>query len=125
MSTKKEEAPLASAQSSMLTPAEWAGRKGLIGKIDPLRPDEPPNKHWTYAAADALHGWTADAHDYQGEHQALRLSESDFDAALVAAAGYPAVPAHEAACGRKFKDRAKPVTDPHTKTKLQAVKTNG
>lgn len=126
MSTKKEEAPPASPQSPDLqTPAEWASRKGLVGQLDPVRPWEPPHKQPAYAAADACHGWTQDAYDYQGEHQALRMSEADFDAAIIAAGKYPATPAHAAACGRNFKDRAKPVTDPHTKTVLKAVTTNG
>lgn len=117
-----------------LTPAEWAARKGLVGAIDPVRSWEPPHKQALYAAAEALHGWLQDAHDYQAEGQELRMSEADFDAAIVAAGKYPAAPAHGPACGRNFKDRAKPVCDPHTKAVLaegktvhapKAVKTDG
>jgi hypothetical protein len=140
MGTKKpedENTPTAtSSAAELLTPLEWAQRKELVGRLDPLRPWEPPHKKPSYAAADTLHGWTQDAYDYQAEDQLLKLSEADFDAALVAAGKYPAAPAHAAACGRNFKQRAEPVRHPTTKAvlaegktvhapNLKAVKTDG
>jgi hypothetical protein len=124
MTTKDEKAASAS-KAEMLTPVAWAERKGLIGMLDPVRPWEPPYKKPGYAAAEALHGWLQDAHDFQGEHQELKISEADFEAAIVAGGKYPAMPAHGPACGRLFKDRAQPAVDPRTKRTIEAVKSNG
>lgn len=123
MAKNEDKIAPAAVSTELLTPEEWGFRKDMIGKPDPIRPYEPPPKKAEYAAADALHGWTADAHDYQSEDQKLRISEGDFDKALEAAGMYPAVPAHEPACGRKFKDRAKPVVHPVTGATLAAGKT--
>lgn len=128
-------APAAPA-GELLTPLEWAIKKGLQGEIDKQHPWRPIKVDPIYAAAQALHGWLEDAHHYQTEGQELRLAEVDFDKALEAAGKYPAVPAHGPACGRLHKDRAQPVRDPHTKAilaegktvhapKIQAVKSNG
>ncbi|HEV8246076.1 MAG TPA: hypothetical protein VGP93_09925 [Polyangiaceae bacterium] len=122
MAKKNEDDGAPSPGGELLTPAGWAERKGLAAKPDPSRPWESPQKSAMYAAAEVLHGWAQDAHDYQGAHQELVISEADFTAALIAAGKYPAAPAHEPACGRKFKDRAKPVVDPHTKTVLTETK---
>lgn len=80
-----------------LTPHEWAERKGHIEHADPARPWRSPNIEYRYAAADALYGWSRHAYHYQAEHDRFLIAESDYDAALEAAAQYPAKPPHRAA----------------------------
>lgn len=88
-----EQPPAAEAKGpELLTPNEWARRKGLL--VDDAR--EPFAKGF-HASAEQLYGWAWHAHNYQAPGQEFRLTEADYDAALVAAGEFPAKPAHEAA----------------------------
>lgn len=125
-------APAAPAEAKpeapeLLTPHEWGERLGLAQKADSARPWIESHADWRFAAADRLHGWTEHAHNYQAPTEALRLTEFDFNAALVAAGRYPAHPAHGPACGKGFEDRALTAEQLEAKAKAaQAeVKTNG
>lgn len=111
----------ANPSADKLTPLEWAERNGMLGKADPRFPQIAPSVSAAYAAADALHGWAHDAHNYQAPGQQLKLTEADFNAALEAGLAYPAKPAHGPACGRGFEGRAKPVTDSHTNAVLSGA----
>ena len=90
--------PEAAAVPDLLTPTEWAQRKGLL--VDNGR--EPPFATGFHAEAEQLHGWAWHAHNYQLPEQAFRLSEADYDAALVAASMFPAKPAHAAAIATHY-----------------------
>lgn len=103
-----------------LTPREWAQKLGHITAKRLNTPDVVEPTHPFYAAADALHGWTADAHHNQGA-KAFKLTQADYLAALKAAAEYPCVPAHGAAitpsCPIKhegFKPRKRAKRKPNT-----------
>lgn len=96
-------APQPAAQQ-LLTPLEWAKRKKLITPRNPRFPQSVEVAHWQHSTAAQLHGWTEDAHHYQGA-QALRLSERDYDAALEAAAKFPTVPPHGPALSRVVAER--------------------
>jgi hypothetical protein len=91
------------AAAELLTPNEWARRKGLI--VDDAR--EPFAKGF-HAEAEQLHGWAWHAHNYQAAEQAFRLAEADYDAALVAASEFPAKPAHKAALAPHYPEPVVP-----------------
>jgi hypothetical protein len=111
MTAKNQET---AAVADKLTPAQWAERKGIAPKSDAARPwIEPVAKSTKECsngihlhAADALHGWSNHAYNFQAESDALLLTEAEFDAALVAAAGYPACNAHLPAVAPKAPFRA-------------------
>ena len=88
---EKGDAPKGADAELRLSPDEWAPRKGMI--VTPRFGEAAP--HWKHACADVLYGWTLHRHHYADKP--LLLSESDYVAALDAAAEYPATPAHEAA----------------------------
>jgi len=91
----------------LLTPLEWRDKLGLVRRGDRRLPQRVDVPDWRHQAADTLHGWSDDAHHFQGD-KALKLSESDYRKALEAAAKYPTVPPHMQALSRlkteKFKD---------------------
>jgi hypothetical protein len=97
-----------------LTPTQWAERKGIAPVADPARPwIEPVAKSTKECAngihlhaADALHGWSNHAYNFQAEADALLLTEAEFEGALKAAAGYPACNAHLPAVALKAPFRA-------------------
>lgn len=99
MTAKNQES---AAAAERLTPAQWAERKGIAPKADTARPWLEPIAKSSQAspngihlhAADVLHGWSNHAYNYQSEADALLMTEEVFDAALAAAAGYPACNAH-------------------------------
>lgn len=84
------------------TPREWALAKGHFiarraaimpqGAIQ-IGPGSRDRVFAPYAAAAELHGWNESEHHYQGD-SAFRVSERDYDDALVAASAFPAVAAH-------------------------------
>lgn len=95
---KPDEKDPAAAPEERLTPAGWAERKSIAAKADPAKPwIEPVSSDFRYHPADVLHGWSHHAYNYQAPADELLLTEADFDAALTAAAAYPATPAHAAA----------------------------
>lgn len=81
-----------------LTPEQWAEKLGHVKKASPFTPQLSTHPSWQHAAADSLHGWSQHAHHYQAEP--LLLTQSDYQAALDAAAEYPNKPAHAAAFGK-------------------------
>ena len=66
-------------------PEEWATELGHVLPGPTRRGPESPESYFDtdHAVASALHGWALDAHHYQGDR--LRLSRSDYEAALKAA----------------------------------------
>lgn len=94
----------ATASGERKTPVEWAEAKGLLTRRDPRLPQQVDVFDPRHAAAAQLHGWTADAHHYQGD-QALRLSEEDYDAAIDAAGKFPCCAPHKPALSRTVGDR--------------------
>ncbi len=91
-----------SPAGELKTPREWAIAKGHLLLANPVNlpagairigPAATDRTFPPYVAADVLHGWSESAHHAQGE-KAFKLSEADYDAALVAAAAYPAVAPH-------------------------------
>lgn len=110
-----------------LTPHAWGEKLGLREKADPARPWIESHSDWRFAAADKLHGWTDHAHHWQGPGQELLLTEDDFRSALQAGADYPAKPAHAAACGKGFEDRAltKEQLEAKAKAEKAEVSSNG
>ncbi len=108
LSPPAEAAPAPAAEPPVvekLTPAQWAERKGIAPKVNPLMPFIEPVAKSTkdcplgihLHAADVLHGWSHHAYQYQAEADAFLIEEKDFDEALKAAAAYPELPAHAAA----------------------------
>ena len=87
MAKKQDTSP--SVASATATPLEWAEKLGHFR--NGLAWD------WRYAAADQLHGWGRSAHHFQGEGRKLKLTQDDYEAALKAAAKFPAVGPHQAA----------------------------
>jgi hypothetical protein len=94
------------ADIERLTPLAWAERKGHVGHQDPTKPWAEPAPDWRFAAADALHGWSAQAYHYQAEAAEFLISEADYDAALEAGAGYPATPPHAPAIAESCPHKA-------------------
>lgn len=88
-----------------LTPTEWARRKGLLVE-GPLVPE--PHAKGFHAAAEQLHGWAWHAQNYQAPEQAFKLTEADYDAALVAAGEFPRKPAHKAALATNYPEPVVP-----------------
>lgn len=88
--------PPEAASPELLTPCEWARRKGLLVE------GNEPHATGFHASAEQLHGWAWHAQNYQAPKDAFRLTESDYDAALVAASQFLAKPAHEAALAPHF-----------------------
>lgn len=91
------------------TPRHWAQFKGHEAS-PPKFSWQLPVRNATYAAAAALHGWDAHEHHFQAPGSELLISEADYDAAILAGADYPAVPAHGPALspiakGRDLKGR--------------------
>lgn len=97
--------PETPASPELLTPNEWALRKGLL--VDDGREVFAKGFH---AEAEQLYGWKWHAHNFQAPEQAFRLTEADYDAALEAAGQFPAKPAHEPAVVPHF---PKPVVPEH------------
>lgn len=87
-----DQPPAASAE--VLTPDEWARRKGLLVERTEKTPWVEPHAKGFHDEAGTLHGWKRHAYSEQDPAKAFRLSEQDYDAALKAAAEYPAAPAH-------------------------------
>ncbi len=85
------------ATAELLTPEQWGERKGNVVVTTAERPWVEPHRKGFHAEAAQLHGWDAYAYNQQDPTKAFRLSESDYDAALAAAAEFPACPAHTAA----------------------------
>ena len=86
----------------MLTPQQWAEKLGQVKIASPFTPQLRTHMSWQHAAADSLHGWTQHAHHFQGEP--LLLCQSDYQAALDAAAEYPNKPAHLPALSKLKKE---------------------
>jgi hypothetical protein len=100
----------ARAEAEKLTPHQWADRKGHGPKQDAFE----PVPDWQFAAADVLHGWSAQAYAYQAEGEEFRITEDDYVAALDAAAQYPAKPAHAPAITPACTHRAQLLTEAAT-----------
>jgi hypothetical protein len=77
------------------TPVDWAQKLGHYHEAPPHMPQLRSRYDWQHAAADKLHGWSQQSYHYQNEP--FLLSQADYEAALAAAAEYPAMAAHEAA----------------------------
>lgn len=92
-----EVAPPAAAGAELLTPEQWGERKGNVVVTTPERPWVEPHSKNFHDEAATLHGWKSHAYDEQNPTKAFHLSEADYDAALAAAAEFPACPAHAAA----------------------------
>jgi hypothetical protein len=92
-----EQPPAAPADPEMLTPNEWAHRKGLLYANGPTQPWVESHAAGFHSEADVLHGWSRYAAAYQAPADTFRLTEADYDAARKAAAEFPALPAHKAA----------------------------
>jgi hypothetical protein len=100
----------AAAGTEKLTPNEWARRKALLVEASPEKPWVEQHATGFHAEAEQLHGWAWHSQNYQSPEQAFRLTEADYDAALAAAAEFPAKPAHEAAIPNGY---PKPVVPKH------------
>lgn len=86
MPKDKPELDAPKAEVLRLPPLEWAKRRGLI--LDADKPANPvlgtgPRPAWQHAAADAVHGWSWHAEQYQAEP--LEITEADYVAAVDAA----------------------------------------
>lgn len=95
-------APLAPAAVQLgprKTPYEWAVETGDFRARDPRLPQSADIYSTAFRAAEQLHGWRDDAHNYQGD-QAMRLTGLDYRAALEAGLMYPIVPPHIPALSR-------------------------
>lgn len=101
-------APATPAQPDKLTPDEWAARKGLLVVPTAAQPWVEPHAKGFHAAAAQLHGWLWHAQNYQTPTDAFRLTEADYDAALVAASEFPRRPAHKAALAPHFPEPVVP-----------------
>lgn len=91
--------PTVAAAVERKTPNEWAKALGKYREVSRFQPQLRSHFAPDHCAADALHGWTRYAYDYQAD--SFELTESDYRAALDAALHYPVKPAHSAAIPRK------------------------
>jgi hypothetical protein len=72
----------------MKTPSEWAELLGHTVAPDSKRPQISARVSLDHAAADAVHGWSRNAHHYQGE-QAFKLTRAAYERALRAGKLFP------------------------------------
>lgn len=105
--SKAEAQPLpakaADPEPVKLTPEQWAEKLGQVRKAPQHQPQLRTHYAWQHAAASSLHGWEQHAHHYQ--NAPLLLTQADYQAALDAAAEYPAKPAHAAALSPVMKGK--------------------
>lgn len=97
----KTEPPKDTGEGLLRTPRQWAETLGNVKRVSQYTPQIPELVDWKHACADALHGWSKDAHAYQGEHQTFRLSQEDYQQALEVACIYPNTPPHAAAIPKR------------------------
>lgn len=74
----------APTKTELLTPDQWARRKGLFvetRQAGEVRIPAESHFHWSHAAAAALHGWASHEHHAS---EPMKLAEADYDAALKA-----------------------------------------
>lgn len=97
---KASEAPKPK-QAEKLTPIQWAAKLGHKKKYG-RGPEAKELMSAAFESANVLYGWSLQAHHWGAD--SLKLTQEDFEAAMVAASKFPTVRLHEPAIAEVVKE---------------------